>query len=173
CGIRYPRPTTLTPAEMAAGLLPTPVIPLEGGLTDAFSQLFGFGYASYQFGLRLNFPIKSRAASADMADSVVRKKQDTLTLRTTQQQIRLDILNAATNVESSKESVKLAKVALEFAQKNLDAANKKYELGTGLQLDVSNAQDRMVSAESSVVTNQIRLRKNLINLLVQTGTLLD
>jgi outer membrane protein TolC len=108
-----------------------------------------------------------------MADSVVRKKQDTLTLRTTQQQIRLDILNAATNVESSKESVKLAKVALEFAQKNLDAANKKYELGTGLQLDVSNAQDRLVSAESSVVTNQIRLRKNLISLLVVTGTLLD
>jgi hypothetical protein len=30
-----------------------------------------------------------------------------------------------------------------------------------------------VSAESSVVTNQIRLRKNLISLLVMTGTLLD
>jgi len=104
---------------------------------------------------------------------VVRKKQDTLSLRNTQQQIRLTVLNAATNVESSKESVKLAKVALEFAQKNLDAANKKYELGTGLQLDVSNALDRMVSAESDVVTNQIRLRKNLINLLVQTGVLLD
>ena len=172
-GIFYPRGTTLTPAQIAAGLVATPVVPIEGGLSDAFSQMFGFGYSSYQFGLRLNFPIKSRAASADLADSLVRKKQDTLTLRNTQQAIRLNVLNAATNVESSKESVKLAKVALEFAQKNLDAANKKYELGTGLQLDVSNAQDRMVSAESSVVTNQIRLRKNLINLLVQTGTLLD
>ena len=75
--------------------------------------------------------------------------------------------------ESSKESVKLAKVSLEFADKNLDAANKKYELGTGLQLDVSNAQDRKVQAESTVVTNQIQLRKNLINLLVTSGTLLD
>jgi outer membrane protein len=172
-GIFYPRTTQLTPAQIAAGLVPTPVIPVPGGLSDSFSQLFGFGYSSYQFGLRLNLPIKSRAASADMADSIVKRKQDTLTLRSTQQQIRLDILNAATNVESSKESVKLAKVALEFAQKNLDAANKKYELGTGLQLDVSNAQDRLVSAESSVVTNQIRLRKNLITLLVTTGTLLD
>jgi outer membrane protein TolC len=172
-GIYFPRATTLTPAQIAAGLVATPVTPIPGGLGDAFSQLFGFGYSSYQFGLRLNFPIKSRAASADMADAVVRKRQDTLTLRNTQQQIRLNVLNAATNVESSKESVKLAKVALEFAQKNLDAANKKYELGTGLQLDVSNALDRMVSAESDVVTNQIRLRKNLINLLIQTGTLLD
>ena len=108
-----------------------------------------------------------------MADAVVRKKQDALTLRNTQQSIRLSILNAITNLESSKESVKLAKVALEFADKNLDAANKKYELGTGLQLDVANAQDQKVQAESSVVSNQIQLRKNLINLLVQTGNLLE
>jgi outer membrane protein TolC len=69
--------------------------------------------------------------------------------------------------------VKLAKIALDYAEKNLDAANKKYELGTGLQLDVSNAQDRKVQAESQVVSNAIQVRKNLINLLVQTGNLLD
>jgi outer membrane protein len=155
------------------GVASSVITTLPGGLGDALSQMFGFNYNSYQMGLRLTFPLRSKSASADMADSLVRKKQDTLSLRNTQQQIRLTVLNAATNVESSKESVKLAKVALEFAQKNLDAANKKYELGTGLQLDVSNALDRMVSAESDVVTNQIRLRKNLINLLVQTGVLLD
>ena len=73
----------------------------------------------------------------------------------------------------SKILAKLAKISLEFADKNLDAVNKKYELGTGLQIDVSNAQDRKVSAESQVVTNQIQLRKNLINLLVTSGTLLE
>jgi outer membrane protein len=155
------------------GVASSIITTLPGGLGDAFSQMFGFGYSSYQLGLRLTLPIKNRTASMDMADAIVRRKQDTLTLRSTQQAIRLNVLNAITNVASSNESVKLAKVAQEFAQKNLDAANKKYELGTGLQLDVSNAQDRLVSAESSVVTNQIRLRKNLINLLVQTGTLLD
>ncbi len=146
---------------------------IPGGLPDALSQMFGFGFSSYQLGLRLTLPIRSRAASADMADAIVRKKQDALTLRTTQQSIRLSVLNAITNLESSKESVKLAKIALDYAEKNLDAANKKYELGTGLQLDVSNAQDRKVQAESQVVSNAIQVRKNLINLLVQTGTLLD
>jgi len=172
-GIFYPRTQALTPAQIAAGLVPAPTTPVPGGFGDALDQLFNFGFSTYQLGLRLNFPIKSRAASADMADAVVRKKQDTLTLRTTQQTIRLNVLNAITNLESSQEAVKLAKVSLDFAQKNLDAANKKYELGTGLQLDVTNAQDRVVSAESLVVTNQIRLRKNLINLLVTTGNLLE
>ena len=146
---------------------------IPGGLTDALSQMFGFGFSSYQMGLRLTLPIRSRSASADMADAIVRKKQDSLTVRTTQQNVRLDILNAITNVESSKESVKLAKVARDFAQKALDAENKKYELGTELSQNVLLAQNALAQSESTVVTNQIALRKNLLNLWVKIGTLLD
>src|SRR5205823_7322660 len=88
--------------------VPTSIVTsVPGGLTDALSQMFGFGFSTYQLGVRLSLPIRNRAASADMADAIVRKKQDTLNVRTTQQTIRLDILNAITNVESSKESVKL------------------------------------------------------------------
>ncbi len=146
---------------------------VPGGIADALGQMFGFGFSSYQLGLRLTLPIKNRAASADMADAIVRKKQDALTVRTTQQTIRLDILNAITNVESSKESVKLAKVARDFAQKALDAENKKYELGTELSQNVLLAQNALAQAESTLVTNQIALRKNLLNLWVKIGTLLD
>jgi outer membrane protein TolC len=146
---------------------------LPGGLTDALSQMFGFGFSTYQLGLRLSLPIRNRAASADMADAIVRKKQDALTVRTTQQTIRLDILNAITNVESSKESVKLAKVARDFAQKALDAENKKYELGTELSQNVLLAQNALAQSESTVVTNEIALRKNLLNLWMKIGTLLD
>ena len=155
------------------GIASSVVTTLPGGLGDALGQMFGFGLSTYQFGLRLTLPIRNRAASADMADAVVRKKQDTLTVRTTQQTIRLDILNAITNVESSKESVKLAKVARDFAQKALDAENKKYELGTELSQNVLLAQNALAQSESTVVTNQIALRKNLLNLLVKVGTLLD
>jgi outer membrane protein len=168
-GVFFERTNAFSNTGVASPVLTS----IPGGLTDALDQMFGFGFSSYQLGLRLTLPIKSRAASADMADAVVRKKQDTLTVRTTQQTIRLDILNAITNVESSKESVKLAKVAREFAQKALDAENKKYELGTELSQNVLLAQNALAQAESTVVTNQIALRKNLLNLLVKIGTLLD
>ena len=149
------------------------VAAVPGGMGDALDQMFGFGFPTWNFGLRLTLPIRNRAASADMADAIVRKKQDALTLRTTQQTIRLDILNAITNVESSKESVKLAKIARDFASKALDAENKKYELGTELSQNVLLAQNALAQAESTVVTNQIALRKNLLNLLMKLGTLLD
>ena len=168
-GVYLTRTNVFDPSGNASSVLTS----VPGGIADALTQMFGFGFSSYQLGLRLTLPIKSRAASADMADAVVRRKQDTLTLRTTQQGIRLDILNAITNVESSKESVKLAKIARDFAQKALDAENKKYELGTELSQNVLLAQNALAAAESTLVTNQIALRKNLLNLWMKIGTLLD
>src|SRR5260370_31061997 len=108
-----------------------------------------------------------------MADAIVHRKQDSLTLRTTQQGIRMDIINGITKVESRKESGKLAKVARDFAQKALDAENKKYELGTELSQNVLLAQNALAASESTLVTNQIALRKNLLNLWAKIGTLLD
>ena len=151
----------------------TVVTSIPGGLSDALSQMFQFGYPVYSFGLNLTLPIKSRSAAADMADALVAKKRDALTVRTTQQAVRLDILNAVSNVQGSVEQLKLAKLALDFAVKNLEAENKKYELGTEINQNVILAQNVKVQAESNVVVNQIGLRRNLLNLLTKTGELLD
>ena len=156
-----------------SGVPSTVVTSIPGGLSDAVSQMFAFGYPVYSFGLNLILPIKSRAAAADMADALAAKKRDALTERTTRQGIRLDILNAASNVQGSVEQLKLAKLALDFAVKNLEAENKKYELGTEINQNVILAQNVKVQAESNVVVNQIGLRRNLLNLLTKTGELLD
>ena len=149
----------------------TAVIP--GGLSDALTQMFGFGYPVYSFGLTLTLPIRSHSASADMADAMVQKRRDALTVRTIQQQVRLGILNAVTNLNSARESLKLALASKEYAQKNLDAENQKYQLGAEPMQFVLQAQTQLAQAESAVVQNQVGLRRNLLNLLTQTGELLD
>ena len=67
---------------------------IPGGFADALGQMFGFGYPIYTFGLTLNLPIRNRSASANYADTVVSKRSDALTTRRTEQQVRLDVLNA-------------------------------------------------------------------------------
>jgi outer membrane protein TolC len=62
---------------------------------------------------------------------------------------------------------------MDFAQKNLDAENTKFQLGTEINQNVINAQNVLVQAEAAVVTNQVGVRLNLLNLLTQTGELLD
>jgi outer membrane protein len=144
-----------------------------GGFGDVLSQMFGLGFPLYQFGLQLRLPIRNRAAAADLADAVVAKKHDALTVRNVEQTVRLDVLNAVSQLESSKASVKLARVALDFAQKYLEAEQKKYELGTSQIYFVLQAQQSLVNAESALVQNSIGYKRSVMDLLRRTGELLD
>ena len=123
--------------------------------------------------MTLNLPIRNRNASANYADQLVSKKTDALTARRTEQQVRLDVLNAVSQTEAAKNSVRLAKVAKDFSQKYLDAEQKKYELGTSQIFFVLQAQTALVNADSAVVQNEITYRRNILNLLRKTGELLE
>jgi outer membrane protein TolC len=165
-GMYNPGLSTIAGAGTVSAVIP-------GGIGDALDQMFGFGYPTYYGSLTLNLPIKNRAASAAMATAIVQKKTDMLNLRNQAQAVRLNILTAISKLEGSKEQLKLARTAMDFAQKNLDAENTKFQLGTDTNQDVILAQNSLVAAESSVVSNQIGLKMNLLNLLTQTGELLD
>ncbi len=144
-----------------------------GGLSDAFNQMFNFDYPVYAFGLTLRLPIRDRSAASTMADALLSKRLDALRLRALEQSIRQDVLNAVTNVESSKASVKLATVNRDLAQKALDAEQKKYELGVNTIYFVLEAQQNLVSAENQLVNTSVNYRRNLLTLNRVTGELLE
>jgi outer membrane protein len=151
-----------------------PVISVTpGGFGNAFSQLWGFNYPTYGFGLTLRLPIKDRVASANLADALVNKKIDAFRAKSLTQNIRLQVLQAVNNVENSKASVKLAVIARDLAQKRVDAEQKRYELGTTTIFFVLAAQNDLTTAESALVRESINYRRNLLNLLQRTGELLD
>jgi outer membrane protein TolC len=107
-----------------------------------------------------------------MGIALVRKKSDVLSLRSSEQRLRLDVLTAVSQVESSRESVKLAGVRRDLAQKQLEAEKLKYDLGTSTMYFVLDAQTRLTTAESSVVNETINYRRNQLSLLRSTGELL-
>jgi len=123
--------------------------------------------------LTLTLPLRDRAAQADLADALVRKKADTLRARSLEQQIRLEVLNAINQVESAKAGVQQARVALEFAQKDFEAEQKRYDLGVSILYFVLEAQTRLTNAQATLVTQTIAYRRALLNLLRVTGQLLD
>lgn len=146
---------------------------VPGGFGDAFSQVWGFGYPTYGFGLSLRLPIKDRVSAANYADAVVAKRLDSLRAKSTTQNIRLQVLQAISQVENSKASVDLAKIARDLAQKRVDADQKRYELGTTTIFFVLASQNDLTTAESNLVRESINYRRNLMNLLQRTGELLD
>jgi outer membrane protein TolC len=155
----------------AGGAQAVTIIP--GGVTDALRQVFGFGLPTYGFSLNLALPIKNHAAIANLADQTVSKKMDALRLRISEEGVRLAVVQAYSNLESSRASVALARTALDFAQKRVDAEEKKYDLGTEQIFFVLAAQTDLTTAESAVVTQVINFRLNQIALLRSMGTLLE
>lgn len=152
---------------------PPVVTVIPGGITDALGQLFGFGQPTYGFGLSLTLPMRNHAAAADYADALVAKKIDSLRVRTSEQNARLQVLTAITNVENSRASVDLAKTARDLARERADAEQKKYELGASLLFFVLQAQTDLTNAEGTLVRETINYRLNQLSLLRQTGTLLE
>jgi outer membrane protein TolC len=147
--------------------------PIPGGMTDALGQVFGFQYSTYAFGLTLSMPLRDHTAAANLADTLVQKKMDSLSQRSLEQNIRLQVFNAVDQVESAKASIQSATTTRDFAQKALEAEQKKYELGTNTLFFVLDAETRLVTAESNLLTQSISYRRNLLNLLRMTGELLD
>lgn len=146
---------------------------IPGGVTDALAQMFGFGLPTYGLGLTLSLPIKNRAAAASLADATVSKKLDAFRLRSAEQGVRLQVLNAITNLDNSRASVDLARKALEFAQKRVDAEQKKYELGIDTIFFLLTAETDLTTAESQLVNQTISYRLNELALLRALGTLLE
>lgn len=146
---------------------------IPGGISDALSQMFGFNFPVYGFGLQLRLPLRDRRASADFADAVVAKRADLLAERQVAQQVRLDVLNAINLVENSRASVELAKIAADLAQKRVEAEQKKYDLGTTTLFFVLAAQQDLSQAQSDLVTQSVTYRRNQLNLLQRSGKLLS
>lgn len=155
--------TTVTP----------PVVVSFAGLGDALNQVASLKFPTYGVTLRLGLPIRNRSAEAQLGSSQVGKQHDLYSLRTTQENVRLDALNAVHNLEQSKLTMEAAKIQRDLEQKTLDSEQRKYDLGVGTLYILLQTQTDLASAELSLVSAQINYQRALASLDLATGTILD
>lgn len=145
----------------------TGIIP--GGLGDAFSQLFGFGYNSYSFGFNLQIPLSSKAARSDHDRAVAAGQMATVQVDATAQQIALEVRNAMNQVEMNRAHIQSAQKAREFAQQTLDAEQKKFDLGVSTLFFVLQDQTSLAVAETNEIQALVNYTKALVAFDRATG----
>jgi outer membrane protein len=150
-----------------------PVIISPGGFGDALHQVFGFGFPVYGAGFSLTFPIRNRAAQADLGDALVARRHDLYSERQIHQVITLDVSNAVHQLEESVVAMQAAKNSYDLAEKNLQAQQRKYELGAGQIQFVLQAQTELAQAEQSLVSAQVGYQLSVTAVEHATGGLLD
>ena len=87
--------------------------------------------------------------------------------------MRLQVLNAVSNVEAARASLEQAQLAREYAGKRFEAEQKKYELGIEQLFFVLQSQTDLNTTENNVLEQNINYRRNLVNLYSIMGQLLD
>ena len=149
-----------------------PLLIAPGGLGDSLNQLFNFNFPTYGATLTLSLPIKNHGAEADLADALVNRNRDQYRQERTRQAITLEVTNAVHQVEESKLSVEAAKVAVDLAEKTLQAEQRKYTLGNSTVFFVLDAQTQLAQAEFSQVQAQTGYQSAVAALDFATGELL-
>jgi outer membrane protein len=143
-----------------------------GSYGSAVSQMFGFGFPTYQFGLTLSYPFRNRQAQAALGDALASRRRDLYSERLTREQITLAVTNAIHQLEESKLSMEAAKVALDLAKKTLEAEQHKYELGAETVFFVLEAQTELTAAEQNLLQAQVNYQRAVAQVNHDTGGLL-
>ncbi len=143
------------------------------GLAETLKQTLAFDFPSYGFGLQFNFPLRNSTAQANLADSLVSRARDRYQKRLTQQQIIFDVRQALDSIELSDASISAAITARDLAQKNVEAEQQKYVLGSITAFELLDSQTRLASSESALLNAYVTYQEAYINYQRATWTLLD
>jgi len=144
----------------------------QGGFGTSFNQLFAFGYPGYGVTLTLNLPIKNRGAQADLGAALVSRRNDLYSERKIREQIALEVTNAVHQLELAKLTLAAGQTAVDLAQKNVAAEQRKYELGEGTVFFVLEAQTELAQAEQALLQSQVSYQLAITAVDHATGSLL-
>ncbi|TAN24203.1 MAG: TolC family protein [Acidobacteria bacterium] len=142
------------------------------GLGHDFNQLFAFNSPTYGFSLQLTLPLRNSRAESQLADSMLAQTQAEYNIRNEEQTIRQDVRLADTQLRMAVEEVKSATIARDLSQKNVDAENQEYLLGTITlfqllqgQVQLSQAQSQLLSSYTSYQIAKIAYERAVYTLL--------
>ena len=143
------------------------------GLSDTLRQVLGFNYPSYGLALNMTIPLRNSPAQANLADALISKTRDVYAKRQTQEQVILDVRQAINAIDLAKATIDAAITARDFARKNVDAEQQKFELGTILVFELLDSQTKLAASETALLAAYVNYQEAYINYQRATWTLLD
>ncbi len=132
---------------------------LNPGWGGAVDTTFGRDFNNWKVGLVFSYPIFNRAAKGN--EGVARYNLETSKAQLTvlEQNIIVDVRNAHRAIDTAEKQIVAAGKGRELAERNLDAARKKYENGMTTGFEVSQLQTNLSDARSRELNALVIYRK--------------
>ncbi len=151
----------------------TPVITGVTSLGHAFNRMLASDFPAFGASLSVEIPLSNRSRRADYARASVARRQSEKRLRALEQQIALEVRNAHTQLEMNRARIEATQKARELAQRNLEAEEKKFQLGTSQIRFVLEEQVRLSQAQTNEVNALVSFTKAKRNLDRAMGKTLE
>jgi outer membrane protein len=133
-----------------------------GGLVDAFGQIFRYDFTGYSVGFNLSIPLSNKSAQAEYSRLMTQKQSNEARRTMLAQQIALQVRNAYSAVEMNRARITAAEKTLELAKQQLEAEQKKFQLGSGQIRFVLQEQTNVTAAQTSEIQSLVNYTKALV-----------
>ena len=140
----------------------TEVIP--SGFSNALGLIANRRAPTWNFGLSLSYPIGTSPAEANVARARLQQRQTIAQTRAIELQIATEVTNAALQVEATRERHQAATVALQLAERRLDAEQSRFDVGLSTNFFVVSAQRDLRDAQNAELRALLDYRRAQVDL---------
>jgi outer membrane protein TolC len=144
-----------------------------GGLGTSLGQVFRRNFPDYQIAVELRIPLKNRQAKADLAASLLEKRQAEIRLRQSENSIRRDVQDALIGLRQARAQYAAAQKSRILQERTLDAEQKKFNLGASTIFEIVQAQRDLAFSRTDEIRAQNNYIKARIGLDLSTGRTLE
>ncbi len=117
-----------------------------GSYGKSLGNLFKNDFRSWSIGVNISLPWRNRVAKASLGREIESGKQIDLQTRKTIQTIEAEVRNGVQSVETAKMRIDAAKLAREYAQKQLEGEEKKFAAGLTTTFFILQRQNELSQA---------------------------
>jgi len=141
--------------------------------TTSLAQMLSGDFNTWSIGATLTLPIYNRSAKASAARSEISQRQALTQYEQRRQQVTYDVRQQVRNIQNLVEQVTNATLSRDLADRQLQAEQRKFEVGTSTNFNVLQFQNQFSSAQLNEVQAIINLQTAIAQLELTKGTLLQ
>jgi outer membrane protein TolC len=132
---------------------------VSGGFGGAVDQLFNRDFKNWKVGLVFSYPILNRQARGARGVAQYNLETQKAQLTVIQQDIIVNVRNAHRAIDTASKQIVAAAKGRELAERNLDAARKKYDNGMTTSFEVSKITNDLSDARTRELNALVIYRK--------------
>ncbi|MBA2303048.1 MAG: TolC family protein [Acidobacteria bacterium] len=152
-----------TSFEFGPGFPPPVLTQSQRSFSDALRDVFGNNFRTWSVQLQVNYPIGTSTADAGLASARLQREQELNGIKELEVNVTAAVRNAGRQVSTSQQRVDATRKAREFAERRLEAEEKRVTVGLSTTFQLFQAQRDLDSSKQNELRALIDYNRALVD----------